>query len=184
MTLGRPYIRSKIAISLDGRTSLISGESQWISSEDSRKDVQVWRGKSCAILTGVGTVNYDNPNMTVRHISQQQQPLRIILDSNLSIDLNSKILAQKNILLVYGEDPRNKLKSLRDLKVNVLCLPLDKKKIDLHKLMEHLAGIEINNLWVEAGPNLNGSLLELGLIDELISYMAPILLGGKGKSDV
>jgi diaminohydroxyphosphoribosylaminopyrimidine deaminase / 5-amino-6-(5-phosphoribosylamino)uracil reductase len=181
MTLGRPYIRSKIAISLDGRTSLISGESQWISSEDSRKDVQVWRGKSCAILTGVGTVNYDNPNMTVRHISQQQQPLRIILDSNLSIDLNSKILAQKNILLVYGEDPRNKLKSLRDLKVNVLCLPLDKKKIDLHKLMEHLAGIEINNLWVEAGPNLNGSLLELGLIDELISYMAPILLGGKAN---
>ena len=182
MKLSRPYIRSKIAVSLDGRTSLMNGESQWISSEYSRKDVQFWREKSCAILTGVGTVNYDNPNMSVRHLSSQQQPLRIILDSNLSIDLNSRILNQKNILLVYGKDPKNKLNSLTDLKVNTLNLPLNKKKIDLHKLMEYLNRIEINNLWVEAGPNLNGSLLELGLIDELITYMAPILLGGNANS--
>jgi diaminohydroxyphosphoribosylaminopyrimidine deaminase/5-amino-6-(5-phosphoribosylamino)uracil reductase len=182
MTLGRPYVYSKIATSLDGRTSLINGESQWISSEDSRKDVQIWREKSCAILTGVGTVNYDNPNLTVRNISSQQQPLRIILDSNLSIDLNSKILSQENVLLVYGDDPKNKLKLLIDSKVRTLHLPLKNEKINLHKLMEYLAKIEINNLWVEAGPNLNGSLLELGLIDELITYMAPILLGGNANS--
>jgi len=182
MRLGRPYIRSKIAASLDGKTSLMGGESKWISSEDSRKDVQIWREKSCAILTGVGTVNYDDPNMTVRHISAKKQPLRVIVDTNLSVDLNSKILAQENILLVYGRDPKNKLKSLLDLKVNTLCLPLDKKKIHLHKLMEYLAETEINNLWVEAGPNLNGSLLELGLIDELITYIAPILLGGNANS--
>ena len=181
MTLSRPYIRSKIATSLDGRTSLVSGESQWISSEDSRKDVQVWREKSCAILTGVGTVNNDNPNLTVRHISEQQQPLRIILDSNLSINPNSKILTQENVLLIYGDDPKNKLKLLTDLKVRTLQLPLINKRINLHKLMEYLSQIEINNLWIEAGPNLNGSFLELGLIDELIAYMAPILLGGNAN---
>ena len=182
MTLSRPYIYSKIATSLDGSTSLISGESQWISSEDSRKDVQIWREKSCAILTGVGTVNYDNPNLTVRNISAQQQPLRVILDSNLTIDLNSKILSQENVLLVYGDDPKNKLQLLVDSKVRTLRLPLKNKKINLHKLMEYLATIEINNLWVEAGPNLNGALLELGLIDELITYIAPILLGGNANS--
>ena len=99
-----------------------------------------------------------------------------------SLNLNKIVLAQENILLVYGRDPKNKLKSLLDLKVNTLCLPLDKKKIHLHKLMEYLAETEINNLWVEAGPNLNGSLLELGLIDELITYIAPILLGGNANS--
>ena len=181
MNLNRPYVRSKIAISLDGRTSLRGGESQWISSEDSRRDVQIWRENCCAILTGVGTVNFDNPNLTVRHISEQEQPLRVILDSNLSIDLNSKILTQENVLLVYGDDPKNKLKLLTDSKVRTLYLPLNKKKINLYKLMEYLAKIEINNLWVEAGPNLNGSLLELGLIDELIAYMAPILLGGNAN---
>ena len=181
MTLSRPYIRSKIAASIDGRTSLVSGESQWISSEDSRRDVQAWRDRACAILTGVGTVNYDNPNLTVRHVSLKQQPLRIILDSNLSINLNSKILTQENILLVYGRDPKNKLKSLIDSKVNTLCLPMHKKKINLYKLMEYLAEIEINDLWIEAGPDLNGSMLELNLIDELITYIAPILLGGNAN---
>tara|TARA_B100000780_G_scaffold190237_1_gene133918 strand:+ start:995 stop:2056 length:1062 start_codon:yes stop_codon:yes gene_type:complete len=181
MTLGRPYIYSKIATSLDGRTSLINGESQWISSEESRKDVQIWRENSCAILTGIGTVNYDDPNLTVRHIPSKQQPLRVILDSNLNIELSSKILTQENVLLVYGEDPKNKLKLLIDSKVRTLCIPLNKKKINLHKLMEHLARIEINNLWVEAGPTLNGSLLELGLIDEIVTYMAPILLGGNAN---
>jgi diaminohydroxyphosphoribosylaminopyrimidine deaminase/5-amino-6-(5-phosphoribosylamino)uracil reductase len=181
MTLSRPYIRSKIATSLDGRTSLISGESEWISSEDSRRDVQIWREKSCAILTGVGTVNYDNPNLTVRHISSKQQPLRIILDSHLSINLNSKILTQENVLLVYGDDPKNKLKLLTDSKVRTHHLPLSNQKINLHKLMEYLAQIEINNLLVEAGPDLNGSFLELGLIDELITYMAPIFLGGNAN---
>jgi len=181
MSLRRPYIRSKIATSLDGKTSLMSGESQWISSEDSRRDVQIWREKSCAILTGVGTVNFDNPNLTVRHISSQEQPLRIILDSHLSINLNSKILTQENVLLVYGDDPKNKIKLLKNIKVTTLCLPLSNKKINLHKLMEYLVRIEINNLWIEAGPNLNGSFLELGLIDELITYMAPILLGGNAS---
>ena len=181
MTLSRPYVRSKIATSIDGKTSLMSGESQWISSEDSRRDVQSWRERSCAILTGVGTVNYDNPNLTVRHLPSKQQPLRIILDSNLSINLNSKILTQENILLVYGQGPKNKLKALKDSKVNILCLPLHKEKINLYKLMEYLAEIEINDLWIEAGPNINGSMLELGLIDELITYVAPILLGGNAN---
>ena len=103
------------------------------------------------------------------------------MDSNLSIDLNSKILTQENVLLVHGDDPKNKLKILTGSNVRTLCLPLNNKKINLYKLMAYLAEIEINNLWVEAGPNLNGSLLELGLIDELIAYMAPILLGGNAN---
>lgn len=181
MTLNRPYIRSKIATSLDGRTSLMNGDSQWITSEDSRNDVQIWREKSCAILTGIRTINHDNPELTVRNLSPEKQPLRVILDSHLSIKLNSKILQQKNILLVYGDDPQQKLLSLNGLGVQSICLPLDNNRIDLIKLMAHLALLEINDLWVEAGPSLNGSLLENKLIDELIIYMAPILLAGNAN---
>jgi diaminohydroxyphosphoribosylaminopyrimidine deaminase/5-amino-6-(5-phosphoribosylamino)uracil reductase len=112
MTLGRPYVYSKIATSLDGRTSLINGESQWISSEDSRKDVQIWREKSCAILTGRGTIDADNPSLSVRNITSVKQPLRIILDSHLRIKKNSKILQQNNVTVIYGEDSNLNLKKL------------------------------------------------------------------------
>jgi diaminohydroxyphosphoribosylaminopyrimidine deaminase / 5-amino-6-(5-phosphoribosylamino)uracil reductase len=181
MTLGRPYVRSKIAASLDGRTSLNNGQSKWISSEASRRDVQTWRERSCAILTGVGTVNYDDPNLTARRYGLDQQPLRVILDSHLRINSNSRILKQTNVLLVYGDDPSHKHDALINSGVTTLRLPLESNKINLHELMAHLATLEVNELWVEAGPNLNGSLLEQGLIDELITYIAPILLAGNAN---
>ena len=102
MTKSRPYIRSKIAMSFDGKTSLFNGQSQWITSEASRADVQKWRLKSCAILTGKGTVNSDNPNLSIRTLSLNHQPLRIILDSYLGIKINSKILQQNNVIVFYG----------------------------------------------------------------------------------
>ena len=181
MNYSRPFIYSKIAASIDGKTSLKNGDSKWISSENSRKDVQALRSKSSAIMTGVGTINNDNPALTVRSRSSSKQPRRIILDSHLSIKDKSKILNQENVYIFYGDDPNNQLSILKKSLASFIQLDLTNNKINIHSLMKHLNKLEINNLLVEAGPSLNGSLLELSLIDELIIYSAPILLGGSAR---
>ena len=182
MTKSRPYIRSKIAMSVDGKTSLFNGKSQWITSEASRADVQKWRSKSCAILTGKGTVNSDNPSLSIRTIPSNQQPLRIILDSHLRVKRDSKLLQQSNVIVMYGADKNLNLTSLKNTKAEFIKIPLLDNKINLTEVMAYLNKLEINELWVEAGPDLNGELLKFGLLDELITYTAPYIMGGSANS--
>ena len=182
MIKSKPYIRSKIAMSLDGKTSLFNGQSQWITSEASRIDVQKWRLKSCAILTGKGTINSDNPSLSVRDIAANEQPLRIILDSHLRVEVESKILQQSNVIVIYGTDKNSNLTSLKKTKAEFIKMPLLENKINLSELMTYLTKLEINELWVEAGPDLNGELLKFGFLDELITYTAPYIMGGNANS--
>jgi diaminohydroxyphosphoribosylaminopyrimidine deaminase / 5-amino-6-(5-phosphoribosylamino)uracil reductase len=182
MINSKPYIRSKIATSLDGKTSLFNGQSQWITSEASRMDVQNWRLKSCAILTGKGTINSDNPSLTIRNNPSNYQPLRIILDSHLRVKVESKILQQNNVIVIYGTDQNLNLTKLKKTKAKFIKMELSDNKINLLELMIYLNKLEINELWVEAGPALNGELLKFGLIDELITYTAPYILGGNANS--
>ena len=182
MINSRPYIRSKIAVSLDGKTSLQNGKSRWITSKSSRVDVQKWRVKSCAILTGKGTINIDDPSLSIRDISSKNQPLRIILDSYLRINPDAKILQQNNVMVIYGKDQNLNLTRLKKTKAKLKKLSLFNNKIDLIELMGYLNKIEINELLVEAGPELNGELLKLGLLDEIITYMAPYIMGGGANS--
>ena len=181
MNYSRPFIYSKIAASIDGKTSLKNGDSKWITSESSRKDVQNFRAKSSAIMTGVGTINNDNPSLTVRSRSSLIQPRRIILDSHLSINQKANILNQENVYIFFGDDPNNQLPGLKKSRANFIQLDLIDNQVNIHSLMKHLNKLEINNLLVEAGPKLNGALLELSLIDELIIYSAPIILGGNAR---
>jgi diaminohydroxyphosphoribosylaminopyrimidine deaminase/5-amino-6-(5-phosphoribosylamino)uracil reductase len=181
MIKSRPYIRSKIAISLDGKTSLFNGQSQWITSEASRADVQKWRLKSCGILTGRGTIKSDDPSVSERTLSLNHQPLRIILDSHLRVKVESKILQQSNVIVFYGADKNLNLTKLKKTKAEFIKIPLLDKKINLVELMKYLNELEINELWVEAGPDLNGELLRLGLLDELITYTAPYIMGGNAN---
>ena len=186
MTRGRPFVRSKIAASLDGRTALANGISQWITGEAARADVQHWRARSCAILTGISTVIADNPAMTVRlpeliEKKQGKQPVRVVVDSRLKISLQAKILADSHVLIAYADDPQSRAESLRQAGAQLLQLPDAEGQVSLEALMQALAEREINEVMVEAGPSLNGSLLQLNLIDEFLMYYAPMLLGDAAK---
>ncbi|HEY8117676.1 MAG TPA: bifunctional diaminohydroxyphosphoribosylaminopyrimidine deaminase/5-amino-6-(5-phosphoribosylamino)uracil reductase RibD [Methylophilaceae bacterium] len=181
MTHGMPYVRSKIAASLDGRTALENGESKWITSEASRRDAQHWRARSCAIMTGVCTVLADDPQMTVRDLDIGRQPLRIIVDSRLRISPQANILKGGNTLVAYASDPEGKLVTLQRAGAELLKLPDTGGRVCLKSLLEALAQREINELMVEAGQGLNGALLEQQLIDELVLYYAPVLMGSEAK---
>ncbi len=194
MTRNMPYVRSKIAASLDGKTALSNGVSQWITSEAARADVQYWRACSCAILTGVGTVLADDPSMTVRLNGTPQingpadlmdiasQPMRIIVDSTLKTPLNAKILAGGNVLIAFAHDIDNKSAALLSAGVELLCIPNEQGKVCLKTLLAHLAAREVNEVLCEGGEGLNGALLAQNLIDELLIYYAPKLMGGAAKS--
>ena len=181
MTHDMPYVRSKIAASLDGRTALENGESKWITSEASRRDAQHWRARSCAIMTGVCTVLADDPQLTVRDLDIGRQPLRIIVDSRLRISPQANVLKDGNALVAYASDPENKLSSLQQAGVELLKLPDTEGRVCLRSLLEALARREINELMVEAGQGLNGALLEQQLIDELLLYYAPVLMGSEAR---
>ncbi len=154
MKRNRPFIRSKIGSSLDGKIALSNGESKWITSAESREDVQNLRARSCAIMTSNQTVLLDDPSLNVRinNFSDDDQPLRVVIDSTMQCTGNEKIFQLPGETMIHS------------------------KRVD-EALFEHLASIEINNVLVEAGPRMNGALLELNLIDELIIYMAPCILG-------
>ena len=178
MTKNLPFVRSKIATSLDGKTALANGESQWITGEAARTDVQHWRAQSCAILTGIGTVLKDNPSLTVREISLERQPLRIVVDSFLRTPVNSKILQNGRTLIAFAFDSEDRAEDLFKAGAELLCVPNDSGKVCLKSLLSHLASDEINEVLVEAGAGINGALLEQSLIDELILYYAPKIMGG------
>ena len=182
MMRGLPYVRSKIAASLDGRTALANGESKWITGAAARHDVQHWRAQSCAIMTGICTVLMDDPQMTVRDYDIGRQPLRVVVDSSLRISPHALILKDGNALIAYASDPENKLSALQSTGAELLKLPDAEGRVCLASLLEALAQREINELMVEAGQSLNGALLTQQLIDELLLYYAPVLMGSEAKS--
>jgi diaminohydroxyphosphoribosylaminopyrimidine deaminase/5-amino-6-(5-phosphoribosylamino)uracil reductase len=176
-----PYIRSKIAASLDGKTALKDGESKWISGEAARLDVQHWRARSCAILTGAGTVLADNPSMNVRELSIGRQPLKVIVDSQLQTPVNANILRGGNLLIAFAKDSQNKTNQLLETGAELLCIPNEDGKVCLKTLLNHLAIREINEVQCECGEVLNGALMSQKLIDELLIYYAPKLMGSLAK---
>jgi len=177
MTRGTPWLRLKVAASLDGKTALTNGKSQWITGPEARRDAHAWRARSCAILTGVGTVKDDNPSLTVREVATTRQPLRVVVDSRLETPLDARVLEGGNALLCAAVADAEKIAALRDRGVDVVVLPNPQGKVDLPGMLAELARRGINDVLAEAGFRLNGSLLREGCVDELLIYQAPILLG-------
>jgi len=183
---GRPLIRSKMAMSMDGRTAMASGESQWITGEDARRDVHLLRARSSAILTGIATVLADDPSLNARvdqsvyTQSEYLQPTRVVLDSSLRMPPSAKMLsvAGRTIIFTCNNDVA-KIEQLNNCGAEVFVVDSNKGQVELVAVMSQLAKLEINEVMVEAGARLNGALIEAGLIDELIVYMAPILMGDK-----
>lgn len=181
MTRGRPWVRVKTASSLDGKTALRNGQSQWITGEAARADVQRWRARACAVLTGVGTVLADDPRMNVRGIDTPRQPLRVVLDSGLKTPPGARILQGGNTLIVCQQARSERLEPLLAAGAGVLELPGPEGRPDLALLMEVLARRGVNELHVEAGATLNGVLLAGGWVDEWLAYIAPVVLGHQAR---
>ncbi|MDP3637366.1 MAG: bifunctional diaminohydroxyphosphoribosylaminopyrimidine deaminase/5-amino-6-(5-phosphoribosylamino)uracil reductase RibD [Azonexus sp.] len=177
MTRGRPWLRLKAAASLDGKTALNNGVSQWITGPEARRDGQHWRARACAILTGIGTVRDDDPQLNVRDVETPRQPLRVVVDSRLETPLTAKILQGGPTLIVAAVNDEKRANLLRLAGSEVLVLPNAAGKVDLKSLLEALAQRGINEVHAEAGFKLNGSLMREGLVDELLLYLAPCLMG-------
>lgn len=177
MTRGRPWVRLKVAASLDGKTALNNGRSQWITGPEARRDGHAWRARACAILTGAGTVRDDDPRLTVRDVDTDRQPLRVVVDSHFETPPTARILEGGNTLVAAASEDTQKIAALRAAGAEVLVLPNPQGKVDLVCLLQALAERGVNELHVEAGHKLNGSLLREGLVDELLIYFAPTLLG-------
>ncbi len=187
MVRGRPWLRMKIAASLDGRTALDNGASQWITGEAARTDGHAWRQRAGAVLTGIGTVRDDDPRLDVRLVPSARQPLRIVVDSRLEIETSARVLQAPGAALVYTtSDDATRAAALTSPDVEIARVAGDLQgKIDLEAMLVDLARREINELHVEAGEKLNGSLLRAGLVDELLVYIAPRLLGhGRGLAAI
>ena len=190
MRRGLPYVRSKLAVSLDGRTALANGASKWITSPSARADVHRWRARSSAVLTGSGTIVDDDPSLDARReqagIAAEigiKQPLRVVIDARLKTPLRAKTLSLPGEVVVLTtralDDP--KAQALTTAGARVERVAGNEEHCDLRAVIEHLAAREVNDVWVEAGAGLNGALLKAGLIDELIIYMAPRLLGDSAR---
>lgn len=180
MTRKRPWVRMKIAASLDGRTGLPSGVSQWITGAEARADGHAWRARASAILTGIGTVKEDDPRLTVRAVDTPRQPKRILVDSRLEVSPEAQILAGAPTLVFCASlDDRNaeRAEALRARGAELVALGNGHGKVDLPAMLTELAARGVNELHVEAGNKLNGSLLREGCVDELLLYVAPSLLG-------
>ncbi|MDD2914706.1 MAG: bifunctional diaminohydroxyphosphoribosylaminopyrimidine deaminase/5-amino-6-(5-phosphoribosylamino)uracil reductase RibD [Gallionella sp.] len=189
MTRGTPWVRSKIAASLDGRTALHNGESQWITGAAARMDVQHWRARSCAVLTGIDTVLADDAQLNVRELKTPRQPLRVVLDSRLRMPLTARILhhllpspasgggGEGGVLIYTAVHDVGKIAALEQAGASVCVLPDANERVDLAAMLTDLAKRGCNELLVETGSTLNGALLQAGLVDELVLYLAPQLLG-------
>ncbi len=177
MTRGRPWLRLKAASTLDGKTALENGTSQWITGPAARRDGHGWRARACAILTGIGTVREDDPRLDVRDLPCERQPLRILIDARLEVSPEARILADANCLIVAADPTPDKVAVLADRGIEVIAIPNAAGKVDLPGLMQELARRGMNELHAEAGFKLNGSLLREGCVDELLLYLAPMLVG-------
>jgi diaminohydroxyphosphoribosylaminopyrimidine deaminase/5-amino-6-(5-phosphoribosylamino)uracil reductase len=180
MTRGRPWLRLKTASSLDGKTALLNGESKWITGEAARADVQRWRARSCAILTGVGTVRADDPRMNVRDIESGRQPLKVIVDSHLATPPTAKVLAGGALIVCADADSERRV-ALEAAGAELIELPNAFGRVGLSALMLELARRGINEVHGEAGATLNGALLDAGLVDEWLAYFAPLVMGHEAR---
>ena len=174
MTRQRPWVRLKTASTLDGKTALANGASQWITGEAARADVQRLRARACAILTGSGTVLADNPRMNVRDLDIGRQPLRVVVDSTLRTPADAAILPA--LIACHHADPAARA-ALEQAGAEVIALPGTDGRVDLAALLTQLAQRGVNELHVEAGAALNGALIKAGLVDEWVAYMAPMAVG-------
>ncbi|MGR9043835.1 MAG: bifunctional diaminohydroxyphosphoribosylaminopyrimidine deaminase/5-amino-6-(5-phosphoribosylamino)uracil reductase RibD [Gammaproteobacteria bacterium] len=184
METGRPYVRSKLAMSLDGRTAMSSGESKWITSVQARADVHRLRAGSSAIMTGIETVLADDPALTARIEQEVQQPARIVLDSQLRMPLTAQmlVLPGRNVIVTRrSEQQRSEVQALEALGVEVYCVEDKQGRVALAAVFDLLGSLQINELLVEAGPTLNGALLAENLVDEWVIYMASCVLGDQGR---
>jgi diaminohydroxyphosphoribosylaminopyrimidine deaminase/5-amino-6-(5-phosphoribosylamino)uracil reductase len=182
VSTGIPWVSLKIASSLDGKTAMGDGESQWITSEPARRDAQKYRAAASGILTGVGTVLRDDPNMNARLDGIQRQPTRIILDTNLSTPQDARILhAPGKVLIVTAFAEDETVEGFQNDNVEIIQCPAVGGKINLQELMVELGKREMNSILLEAGSRLSGSMIEQGLVDEIIVYKAPDLLGSDAR---
>jgi diaminohydroxyphosphoribosylaminopyrimidine deaminase/5-amino-6-(5-phosphoribosylamino)uracil reductase len=170
VTRGGPWVRMKIAATLDGRTALADGRSQWITGAEARRDGHRWRARASAILTGIGTVRADDPQLTVREVETPRQPLRVIVDSRLETPHDARILRGERVLVFAGREG-----ALPN--AEVVALPNRQGKVDLPRMLQVLAQRGVNELHVEAGLRLNGSLVREGCVDEFLLYLNPSFLG-------
>ena len=180
---GRPFVRLKVASSLDGAIAMQSGESQWITGPAARDDVQRLRARSGAILTGIGTVIADDPALNVRHealASRGQQPVRAVLDSHLRMPLSAGMLAMPGETIVYCTDDARR-QSLVDAGARVVRVPRAAGVLDAQQVLADLAKREVNDVLVEAGAAVSGNLLSRRLVDELVIYQAPHIMGSETK---
>ena len=187
MRTGMPWVRVKLAMSLDGRTAMADGSSKWITAEAARADVQRLRAQSCAIVTGVGTVLQDDPRLDVRiatedDVTPGRQPLRVVVDSQLRMPPSARVIggAGDTLLATAARDVARE-RALADAGVTLLHLPAPDGRVDLRALLAHLAVAQCNEVLVEAGATLAGAALRAGLVDELIIYMAPTLMGSAAR---
>jgi diaminohydroxyphosphoribosylaminopyrimidine deaminase/5-amino-6-(5-phosphoribosylamino)uracil reductase len=186
MVRGTPWVRMKIAASLDGQTALENGASQWITAEPARADGHAWRARASAVLTGIGTVLEDNPRLDVRLVDTPRQPALVVVDSRLETPLDAKLFIPGRQLFIYAAVPDDaRKKALEARGATVIYCPDERHKVDLAALLRDLAKREINEVHVEAGHKLNGSLVREGLVDEFLVYLAPKLLGaGRGMVNI
>lgn len=176
MERGRPWLRLKSAASLDGRTALANGQSQWITGEAARADGHRWRARACAILTGVGTVLADDPRLNVRGVETPRQPQKIIVDSALRTPLDAAVLRGGAVIATTIDD-EGRHTPYRERGAEVIVLPAERGHVDLNALLLSLGRRQINEVMTEAGPVLNGALIDAGCADAMLLYLAPSLLG-------
>jgi diaminohydroxyphosphoribosylaminopyrimidine deaminase / 5-amino-6-(5-phosphoribosylamino)uracil reductase len=177
MTRNRPWVRLKMAATLDGRSALADGSSQWITGAEARRDAHRWRARACAILTGIGTVRADDPRLTVREVETPRQPLRVIVDSRLETPRSARILQGEKVLIfsaTQGALPN----------ADVVSLPNANHKVELPAMLAELARRGVNEVHVEAGFRLNGSLVREGCVDEYLVYLNPSFLGDAAQGMV
>ncbi len=190
MARGLPWVRVKVAASLDGTTALTNSASQWITSAEARADGHSWRARACAVMTGIGTVLADNPRLDVREVPTPRQPKSVVLDSRLETPPDAHLFAADRTCLIYAAGPLDPGFSTRKAALEArgataVLLPGSAGQVDLHGALRDLAQRGVNELHVEAGYRLNGALLRQGLVDELLLYLAPRMLGpGRGMADL
>jgi len=184
MTRARPWVRMKVAATLDGRSALADGSSQWITGAEARADGHRWRARACALLTGIGTVKADDPRLTVRDVETPRQPLRVVVDSRLQTPPAARILEGGNVLLFCGVDDAARRQALEARGAEVVVLANPGGKVDLPPMLAALARRGVNELHVEGGFKLNGSLVREGCVDEFLFYFNPSLLGDTAQGMV
>ena len=181
MSRGRPWVRLKLAASLDGKTALLNGISQWITGPAARQDGHRWRARACAILSGIGTVRDDDPQLNVRGVLSDRQPLKVVVDSRLELSPEARVLAGSGLLLATAVEDRSRARALCARGAEVMRFPDGSGRVDLAALMTELARRGVNEVHVEGGSRLSGALLNGGLVDELLLYLAPCMIGDKAR---